>query len=170
MEHTLIPFWIVAVIAVASAIAVIATRNSVHSAVFLALNFLCLAVLYLLLRAEFLFYVQIAVYAGAIMVLFLFVVMLIRVRTEGSEPDELRWQKPIAVALALVLIGLAFLIGRAVVGGGAAQMPAVAKGFGTVEAIGELLFTKYLFPFELTSILLLVAILGAVVLARKGES
>jgi len=169
VEHTLIPFSITAAIAVASAIAVIATKNSVHSAVFLALNFLCFAVLYLLLHAEFLFYVQIAVYAGAIMVLFLFVVMLIRVRTEGTEPDELRWQKPIAFALGILLIGLAFLIGRAAAGG-TVRMPEVATEFGTVEAIGKLLLTKYLLPFELTSVLLLVAILGAVVLARKEES
>jgi NADH-quinone oxidoreductase subunit J len=170
MEHTLVPFFIVAVAAVVSAIGVIGTKNSVHSAVFLALNFVCLAVLYLLLHAEFLFFVQIAVYAGAIMVLFLFVVMLIRVRTEGTEPDELLWQRPIAVALGIVLIGQAVLVARYAVAAGTAQPPQVADAFGKVEAIGELLLTDYLLPFELTSILLLVAILGAVVLARRGES
>jgi NADH-quinone oxidoreductase subunit J len=170
MEHTLAPFVIAGAIAVASAVGVVVARNSVHSAVFLALNFFCLAILYLLLHAEFLFYVQIAVYAGAIMVLFLFVVMLIRVRTEGTEEDELRWQKPVAVALAVVLIGQAIVVARAVAAEGTKPMPQVAASFGRVEAIGKLLLTKYLLPFELTSILLLVAILGAVVLARKEES
>jgi NADH-quinone oxidoreductase subunit J len=162
-------FWVFAPISVASAIGLLVMRNAVHSALFLIVNFFTLAVFYLLLDAPFLFAVQIIVYAGAIMVLFLFVIMLLGV--EGSEParDRLRAQKPIAIAL-----GIAFAVEiAAAVRAGVGFATKAPDGFdkvnagGNPQAVAKVLFERYFFPFEVTSILLIVAAIAAMVLAQR---
>lgn len=166
MTAGIIIFLIVGVIAVVAALSMLLSQNAVHAALFLILNFACVAVLYLLLNAPFLAMVQITVYAGAIMVLFLFVIMLL-----GAErvplTSTLRWQAPLGVVLALILLGTAAF---AIVSGGIdfapQELAAEAESFGGPFNVGEVLFERYLFPFELTSVLLLVAMIGAVVLTR----
>jgi NADH-quinone oxidoreductase subunit J len=162
-------FWVFAPISVASAIGLLAMRNAVHAALFLIVNFFTLAVMFLLLDAPFLFAVQIIVYAGAIMVLFLFVIMLLGV--EGGEPvrDRLAVQRPVAIGL-----GLAFAaeIGAAVRAGVGFATTAPA-GFDTVnaggnpQAVAKVLFQTYFFPFEVTSVLLIIAAVAAMVLAQR---
>lgn len=158
-------FLALAILAVVTATMTIASPNAVYSALYLVLNFATIAVLFLLLNAAFIAFVQVTVYAGAIMVLFLFVIMLLgaeRVETRPSLPFQL----PLAVTLTLslaVVLGYALLTGQ--VGGG--QAAALAEGFGSPRSVGELLFSRYLVPFEVTSVLLLVAVVGAVILARE---
>lgn len=166
MTTGLILFTIIGAIAVVAALGMLLSQNAVHAALFLIINFLCVAFFYLMLNAPFLAMVQITVYAGAIMVLFLFVIMLL-----GGErvplSSQLRWQTPLGVLLVLALMGTAAF---AVVSGEVVAVPEladdVAQNFGSPMNVGEVLFSRYLFPFELTSVLLLVAMIGAVVLAR----
>jgi NADH-quinone oxidoreductase subunit J len=160
-------FIVFSIVTVAAALGVILSRRPVYSALFLLLNFVGLAVFYIMLQAQFLAAVQVIVYAGAIVVLFLFVVMLIG----GGELTDLGrrgaiWPRITAVVLAVLLfagLGYGLVTGRL----SAAQGSQAAFGQGSVEAIGGALYTQYLLPFELTSVLLLVGMIGAVVLARK---
>ncbi len=159
-------FLVVAAVAALSGVAVLTMRNSVHSALFLVVNFFCLAVLYLSLRAEFLAAVQIIIYAGAIMVLFLFVVTLLNPGYEDSE-ERLPGQR----ALALILGGL-FLIGLVVAVSASVVTPAVRGAYpptsdDNTRALAHVLFNPFLLPFEVTSVLLLVAMVGAIVLAKR---
>jgi len=160
----LITFLVTALIAIASAIGLVVRRNPLHGALFLVVNLFCVAVLYLLLRAEFLAAAQVIIYAGAIMVLFLFAIMiLIPVRAETGR-DPLRRQRLAALPLgALFLLIAVYLLVRG--GPRTAGPPPPAGG---AEAVGRLLFTDYLLPFEVTSVLLLAALVGALVLARRG--
>lgn len=154
-----------ALVAVWAAVFMLISRSAVYSALFLVLNFLTIAVVFLLLQAAFIALVQVTVYAGAIMVLFLFVIMLLgaeRVETTPSLP----WQAPVAVAMTIVLFGLivlALLTGQA----GAAPGAELAAEFGSPQAVGDVLFSDFLLPFEVTSILLLAAMIGAIVLTRR---
>jgi NADH-quinone oxidoreductase subunit J len=161
-------FWVFAPISVASAIAMLTRRNAVHAALFLVVNFFTIAVMYLLLDAPFLFAVQIIVYAGAIMVLFLFVIMLLGVDRGESRGDRLFGQRAAAVVLA---VGFALEIGMAVRAGIglSTKVPAgfAANDAGNVQALSRVLFTKYFFPFEATSVLLIVAAIAAMVLANR---
>lgn len=165
MTLELILFIILALIAIAAALGMILSRNTVYSALFLILNLGTVAVFYLLLNAAFLAMAQVTVYAGAIMVLFLFVIMLL-----GAESlpgvDKLRWQKPLAVGLGVVLIIEAayIFITRS---GILPAIQAASENFGSPDAIGQVLFNQYLLPFEVTSVVLLVAIIGAVVLSGR---
>jgi NADH-quinone oxidoreductase subunit J len=142
----------------------------VHAALFLIVNFFCLAIFYLILGAPFLFAVQIIVYAGAIMVLFLFVIMLLGVdRTEDLREGRLIAQRPVAVALALGFVAETFFAVRAGIGfarHAPAGFDAVNKG-GNAQAIARVLFRTYFFPFEVTSILLIIAAIAAMVLAQR---
>jgi NADH-quinone oxidoreductase subunit J len=163
----MIAFIIVGVVAVAGAASMVLSRNAVHSALFLVVNLFCVAVLYLSLNAEFLAIVQVIVYAGAIVVLFLFVITLLN-PTQSETPDRLRNQSVLAGLLAFVLLvvsGLAILSG-AVTARVPSSPPDVPWG-DNVHAIGTLLYSSFLFPFEATSLLLLVAIVGATVLAKR---
>jgi NADH-quinone oxidoreductase subunit J len=157
-------FLLVAACAVGSAIGVVLRRNPLHAALYLVANLFCVAVLYLLQRAEFLALAQVIVYAGAIMVLFLFAIMLLIPGRTETGPDPLRAARrlavPVAGALGLVLV---FVVART--GGSGAS-----AGLGGVTTLGRLLFTDYLFPFEVTSVLLLVALVGALVLAKRTPS
>jgi NADH-quinone oxidoreductase subunit J len=166
-------FWIFAPISIASAIGMLVMRNAVHAALFLIVNFFTLAVFFLMLNAPFLFAVQIIVYAGAIMVLFLFVIMMLGV--EGGEPvrDRLAKQKPLAYALGVAfVIEIAVAIHASI--GFATKAPgglAAANSVGTPQAVAKVLFDQYFFPFEATSLLLIIAAVAAMVLAqRKARS
>ena len=162
-------FLIFAFGALSTGIVMVLQPNPVRSALFLVLNLFCVAVLYLLLNAWFLAAVQVLVYAGAIMVLFLFVIMLLNLGTPDRTVDRLRPQQPIAilagVLLALLISGLALVQVDA-------NIPAGRQNdeLGTVTSIGTNLFDPdqaWLFPFEVTSILLLIAVIGSVVLAKR---
>lgn len=164
-----IVFIVLAAIALTSALGMLLSRNAVHSVLFLVLNFSTIAVLFLVLNAPFLFVTQITIYAGAIMVLFLFVVMLLgaeRLRGKGTEVGG--WQVPISIFLALALL---VTFGYVIVSGGelsgAGGEPPIPAG---PAAIGVTLFETYIFPFEIASVLLLVAMVGVVVLrTRRGK-
>lgn len=165
-------FYIFAVIAVISAVAVVSSRNPVHSALYLIICLLQVAAVYILLRSPFLAVVQVFVYVGAVMVLFLFAVMVLDLGRESFK-DQLHQQGPVAVA---VVVGLLALVGGLVLKGritaplGKYTEAALMKN---TEVIGKTLYTKYIFPFEVVSLLLLVALVGAVVLVMKekgGES
>jgi NADH-quinone oxidoreductase subunit J len=169
----LILFLITATIALVGAIAMLVSRNAVHSALFLLLNFAAIAVLFLLLRAPFLFAIQLSIYAGAIMVLFLFVVMLLGAeRAEEEEQTQIPWQRPLALALSLVLLIEMVIIS---IQGHIGMVPMsdeqmeTAAANGSPTLIGEVLFTQYLLPFEMVGIILLVAIVGVVVLNRGKQ-
>jgi NADH-quinone oxidoreductase subunit J len=169
MSVDLILFLILALVAIGSALGMLLSRNAVYSALFLVLNFGTVAVFYLLLNAPFIALSQITVYAGAIMVLFLFVIMLLG--TESLQPSRaLPWQRPLAVGLALVLtveaVYLLFVRGAA-----RGQIVPPVEAFGSPQKVGLALFNSYLLPFEVTSVLLLVAMVGAIVLSqKKGEA
>jgi NADH-quinone oxidoreductase subunit J len=167
-------FWVFAPISIGSGIAMLWARNAVHAALFLIVNFFCLAIFYLILGAPFLFAVQIIVYAGAIMVLFLFVIMLLGVdRAEDLREPRLIAQRPIAIALGVGLLLEVFFAVRAGIGfsrHAPAGFDAVNKG-GNTQALAKVLFRTYFFPFEVTSILLIIAAIAAMVLAqRKARS
>jgi NADH-quinone oxidoreductase subunit J len=163
-------FWVFAPISVGSAIAMLFQRNAVHAALFLVVNFFTIAVFYLVLGAPFLFAVQIIVYAGAIMVLFLFVIMLLGVDREESLVERLRGQRTVAIVLGLgILLELVFAIRAGV--GFATRAPAdfeeMANRGGNAVALSRVLFRTYFFPFEVTSVLLIIAAVAVVVLASR---
>jgi NADH-quinone oxidoreductase subunit J len=166
-------FVIFGAVAIAAALGVVLSRKPVYSALSLLLNFAALAAFYVMLQAQFLAAVQVITYAGAIVVLFLFVVMLIGggALTDLPRPGDrvrgsLAWPRIVAaLGLLVLLAGLAYgLISGQL---GTAQGSAAAFGQGSVQAIGSVLYTSYLLPFELASVLLLVGMIGAVVLTRK---
>jgi NADH-quinone oxidoreductase subunit J len=171
----LLLFIIFSLIAVVAAIGVVISRKPVYSALFLLLNFATLAAMYIMLQAQFLAAVQVIVYAGAIVVLFLFVVMLIG----GGELTDIRNPNvPLAnrltppritgIVLSVLLFG-ALAYGLITGALNPYQGDAVAYAQGSVQSIGSVLYTDYLLPFELMSVLLLVGMIGAVVLARPPE-
>ena len=159
-------FLVIALVAVVAAVGVTWFRNPVHSALSLVATLFCVAILFLSLGAEFLAAVQVLVYAGAIMVLFLFVITLLNpLRLEA--PDRLRNQAIFAGILALVLmVEMYFVIQSGVLAAVPATAPPLPAS-GNVEALGLSLYSTWLVPFEMTSVLLLVAIVGAVVLGRR---
>lgn len=167
MTVDLVLFFILALSAVATALGMLLSRSAVYSAMFLVLNFGTVAVFYILLNAPFIAMSQVSVYAGAIMVLFLFVIMLLG--TELLPPSKaLPWQRPLAFILALALAAEAIylLIFRKATGG---PLPQTIETFGSPQDVGNRLFSQYLLPFEITSILLLIAMVGAIVLTKKEK-
>jgi NADH-quinone oxidoreductase subunit J len=160
-----IVFGVVAVAAIGCAVGLVVRPNPLHGALFLVGNLFCVAVLYLMLRAEFLALAQVVVYAGAIMVLFIFAIMLLIPGRAEPGPDPLGPQRHLALPLAAVLgVAVVLVLGRA---GTPSPEPAPPV---RVETIGQLLFTDYLFPFEVTSVLLLAALIGALVMAKRKIS
>jgi NADH-quinone oxidoreductase subunit J len=155
-------FILFAGLAVGCAIAVVAQRNPLYCAISLIGVFISLACLYVMLAAPFIAAVQVIVYAGAIMVLVVFVIMLLNVEQEEKRKTRLGFLVPTAVALAAVLIAEVSFILSSV-----PQHPISASDVGLTHSIGSALFTKYLLPFEITSVLLLMAIVGAMTLARR---
>ena len=162
----LVVFWFAAPVSVGAAVLMLLQRNAVHSALFLILNQFTLAVFFVLLGAQFLAAVQVIVYAGAIMVLFLFVIMFLGVDRREALVETIRGQRPWAIGLGLLLV--AEVVAAVRLGVGVAATPEAAPaGLGSVQAVARSLFTRYVFPFEVTSILLIVAAIAAMVLARR---
>jgi NADH-quinone oxidoreductase subunit J len=162
----IILFFLLAAVAVGAALGMLFSRNAVHSALFLVLNFAVVAVFFLLLNAPFIAMVQVTVYAGAIMVLFLFVIMLLGAEVMRHRGSVLPWQPALAGVLAVVFAGvLAYIFLFQGVGSTPREL-ADPQTFGGPLSIGLELYQDYLLPFELTSFLLLVAMIGAVILAR----
>jgi len=154
-----------AALAIGSALAMVINKNVVNSALFLVLNMVSLAGIFLVLNAQFLAVIQILVYAGAIMVLFLFVIMLLNVQDEEKLFDKFRVKYFLAFLLAIGIMGQIFYS----LAGVTDMLPAISKEMatvGTVEAVGDVLFTQYLLPFELTAILLTAAVVGALMIAQ----
>jgi NADH-quinone oxidoreductase subunit J len=168
-----VTFWILAPVALVGAIGMVWARNAVHSALFLVMTMLSLGVFYVLQAGPFIGMVQIVVYTGAIMMLFLFVLMLVGRDSSDALIETLRGQRTAAVVLG---IGFAGLVGSAVYNG-VKHMPAAgldkANADGNIQGIAKLLFTNYVFAFEVTSALLITAAVGAMILAhierRKEE-
>ena len=167
MSIQLLLFLGLALVAIATAIGMLMSRSAVYAALFLVLNFATVAVFYILLSSPFIAMSQVSVYAGAIMVLFLFVIMLLGTQSLPRS-EALPWQRPVAAALALVLIVEAayVLFGRNVT---SAVIQPPVETFGSPQAVGRALFSQYLLPFEVTSVLLLVAMLGAIILTHREK-
>ncbi len=168
MTPSLILFLVLALLAVGTALGMLFSRNAVYAALFLILNFAVVAVFYLILQAPFIAIAQVTVYAGAIMVLFLFVIMLLGAEQTGRTRPRW-WLQPAALGLgALMLVEMIVLVvAQHQVLGGSAILPA---SFGDPQAIGVMLFDQYLLPFEATSILLLAAMIGAIVMTRAEKN
>ena len=168
MLETLIFFYFAGVILLTATL-VVALRNPIYNALSLLVMFFHIAGLYVTLHAEFLAAIQIIVYAGAILVLYLFVVMLLNVKQE----EEFNKQGVVAMFLGFVLLAEAVLLG---IRGGftvaspiiSPSIPVPSAAVGNTESIGEVLYSTYLFPFEIASLILLVAMIGAVILTKKG--
>jgi NADH-quinone oxidoreductase subunit J len=163
-------FWILAPISIASAVAMLTRRNAVHAALFLIVNLFTIAVMFLLLDAPFLFAVQIIVYAGAIMVLFLFVIMLLGVDRSDRPGERLVGQRTLAVILGAGFVLEVFFALRASIGfarTASSTFETTANAGGNPLALAKVLFTRYFFPFEVTSLLLIVAAIAAMVLANR---
>lgn len=168
-------FLLMALTAVAAALLMVTRRNPVHSALWMIVTFLAMAVIYLLLGAHFIAVAQVMVYAGAVMMLILFVIMLVRLEQAGMEQQGHPGRSTTAKIAWILLVVL--LLVELIAGGLAYRMtgrlgayPAeVVEKAGNVKTVGSLLYGKYLFPFEVASILLLVGIVGAVVIARRRK-
>jgi NADH-quinone oxidoreductase subunit J len=162
-------FVVLAVVTVITAILVIVQRNPVASAIYLIITLFSLAGVYLLLNAPFIAVIQVLVYAGAIMVLFLFVIMLLNLEKEKRLITRHRLQKVLGVFLGVILLALIGMIFNSVLleGSKGKFPPEKVAALGNTEVVARLLFTDYLLPFEITSVLLLVAIIGAIVLAKR---
>ncbi len=187
-------FWLLAPLSLAAALAVVVLKNPVHAALMLVVNFMTFAVFYAMLEGQFLATIQVIVYAGAIMILFLFVLMLLGVDREAEAgPGRLRGQRVAAILMgAALFVALTGAVAGPYMGtdsacnGSAAVTDAIgaagedarpcagleqanaAEG-GNVAAIGRLLFTDYVWPFEVTSVLLVIAAIGAMVLGRRND-
>jgi NADH-quinone oxidoreductase subunit J len=161
-------FAFLAAMSLTTAIMMVSQRNPVMSAIALIGNFFCLAGFYLLLRAQLLAALQIVVYTGAIMVLVIFVIMLLNLGDEKGLREGKTFRASAGIALAVgLMLELAVILFMHPSNSVTAGSAAAAEGIGTVEGIGTALFSRFVLPFEVTSILLLVAIAGAVVLAKK---
>ncbi len=162
-------FWILAVASVGAALAMILVRRAVHCALMLAVVMLCLATMYAMQGAPFLAFVQIIVYTGAVLMLFLFVIMLIGISHADSIVETIRGQR-LAAGLAAggLLVILILGIGHAAIG--PAVPPTAANGTNNLSGLAELIFTTYVFPFEVTGALLITAALGAMVLAHRERT
>jgi NADH-quinone oxidoreductase subunit J len=164
-----VTFWILAVISVSAGLGMVLAPRAVHCAVLLAVVMLSLAILYAVAGAPFLAFVQIIVYTGAVLMLFLFVLMIVGVSTKDSLRETIPGQRLAAgVAGIAFLVLLSLIVGHAAIGPAA---PATAGyGVGNVRGLATLIFTKYVFPFEVTAALLITAALGAMVLAHRERT
>lgn len=165
MIPDLILFFVLAIVAVASGLGLLLSKSAIYAALNLIINFSAIAIFYLLLDAPFIALTQVTVYAGAIMVLFLFVVMLLGADRLGGGP-ALPWQRPLAIGLGslLVIEAIYLFISQLGTGESAGAPP---PGFGAPVVIGAELFSTYLLPFEVISVLLLAAMVGAIVLTKQ---
>jgi NADH-quinone oxidoreductase subunit J len=164
----LVYFYACALLALGGAVAVVLSKNPIRGAMGLLLLIVSIAGLFLALHAQFLAAIQLIVYAGAIVVLFLFVIMLLGVDRSESLRDPVRSQRPIAIALGVIaLLEVLFLAGRQWTTG-VSTGPGIHNGAGNVQAVARAIFTDFLWPFEVLTILLVVAVVGGVVLARRS--
>ena len=165
---TTLLFIIFAGMAIGCAISIVSQSNPLYSAISLIGVFISLASLYVMLAAPFIAAVQVIVYAGAIMVLVIFVIMLLNVEHRETRRRRLRFLVPVALGMAAILIAeTAFILYSVQTSTG--KLPGNVSNVGLTQSIGEGLFTSYLLPFEITSVLLLMAIVGAMSLARRTE-
>ena len=160
-----ISFWVIAVLAVGLSIAAISTRHPLKSAFYLVGVFFASAAAYLLLEAPLIAVLQVLVYAGAIMVFIIFVIMYINLRPEELEGAKITAAKILSPIIAVLICVVAVKMNYKAI-----SPVHVQEGFGQVKAVSEVLYTRYAFAFEALSLLLLIAIIGAVVLAGKKES
>jgi NADH-quinone oxidoreductase subunit J len=163
MDLPLILFWFYGSVLLAAALAVVLVRNPVHAALFLVLAFFSAAALWILLYAEFLALTLVLVYVGAVMVLFLFVVMMLDINLERLR--EGFW-KSLPLALLVGVLMAAEMVALVLRGGGPGPAPAVPAGSNT-RALGEVIYTDYVFPFEIAAVILLVAIVAAIALTLR---
>ena len=170
MTLDLILFLVLALSATAAALGMLLSRNAVYSALYLVLNFITVAVFYLLLGAPFIAMAQVTVYAGAIMVLFLFVIMLLGAESL-PQSEVLPWQRPLAIILssALGLESAYLFLTKARPVGDVFAPDASSNAAENLQQLGLALFNEYLLPFEVVSILLLVAMVGAIILTKKEK-
>lgn len=155
-----------AMLAVLGGVAVVVAREPVHSAIALLVVLVSLALTYLTLAAQFIAALQVIIYAGAIVVLFLFVIMLLRARSGESPVENLTRQRPAVAVFAALYLGALVLAALAAAG----PFGPIPEGFGTAQKVGEALFVTYLLPFELASLILLVGIIAATVLGQRPAS
>lgn len=168
MSWSLLFFLLVGAVSLAAALGVVTSRQPVHSALFLLTNFATLAVLYITLDAQFLAAAQVIVYAGGIVILILFVIMLIGGDTNDFSAGQRAWSRTVGIALGVILLLTVSYSALARMMGPSEETAALLQG-GTPKAVGTALFTKYVLPFELIALLLLVALIGALVLGRQQE-
>ncbi len=168
MDFTAIVFWIFGAILIVSGLLVITVRNPVHAALWLVLAFFTAAALWLLLYAEFLAITLVLVYVGAVMVLFLFVVMMLDINIDTLR--EGFWRNlPVGLTVAILMAAeMITLVFRGAAGEGTAAL-APAPDFSNTKALGRVLYTDYLFPFEIAAVILLVAIVAAIALTLRGR-
>jgi NADH-quinone oxidoreductase subunit J len=165
-----IVFYTLAALIIGFGVLVVTTRNTVHCVLFLVANFLCVAMVYVLLAAEFLAIIQILVYAGGIVVLYLFVVMLVNLQRQPHTAPRRRPQSRAGFALAAVMLAelsAIFVFSASRPASVAAAAPPASPGMGNTTMVGLMLYSDYLVPFEVASVLLLIAMVGAIILARK---
>lgn len=164
-------FYISALVAIGGAVMMIAQRNPVASVLYLIVSLVAQAVLYIQLQALFVGALLVIVYAGAILVLFLFVIMLLNLRGEkfGHERSKVSLATKLVFSFLMIVELAAIAHSASNSTGLSGTTETLSPGFGSVPPVAELLYTKYLFPFELTSILLLVAVVGAVMMARRDK-
>jgi len=155
-------FFLFAALAVGSAINVLVQKHVLYSSLSLIVLLTAISGLFLLMQAEFLAVINVIVYAGAIMVLFVFVIMLLNLPADEDGEDRLRWLKLVGIPMGLFLL---FMIARTV--WNVQGTPSAPELAGSAQAIGASMFTDYILPFELTSLLILIALMGAVIFAKK---
>ena len=167
MSATEILFYFLSILALVSAIAVVATKNPIHSVLWLIVVFFAISGHYIMLNAQFIGIVNLIVYAGAIMVLFLFVIMLMNLNAD-AEPKKNKWLK-----LAGIIAGGSLMLVMVAALKNADQITRMAQtkdgDIGLISNLGRVLFTEYVIPFEISSILFLSAMVGAAVIGKKGD-
>lgn len=157
-------FYLLGGLSVVTALLMVTRQNPIASALWLVVSFFAFAGLFVTLSAHFIAVIQILLYAGAIMVLFIFVIMLLNLKAEEIKPRQLQFSGLLGGGLAIYLVIL-FTLG--LLRSNRGPFPELTEDFGYIAPVGRLLFTKYLIPFELTSVLLLVAIVGSVVMGKR---
>ncbi len=157
-----------AFVAILASILMITRKNPIHSALLLILTFLCTAVLFFLLQNPFIAIIQVAIYAGAIMMLIVFVIMLLELEEELRSPLKISFSKGVGVlSVLLIMLGLFYAVWGGAKGASGGYPPEMVSELGSIRVVGKLLFTEYLLPFEVVSILLMAAIVGAIVLVKQ---
>jgi NADH-quinone oxidoreductase subunit J len=165
-------FYLFSLVLIAAAVGVITARNPVHCALYLVLAFFNSAVIWLLMEAEFLAIVLLLVYVGAVMVLFLFVVMMLDINVAKMREGFTRYAPLGILVAALVVVEIGSVVWVKSLGGAAPEAAAsvAVEGYSNTRALGELLYTQYLYPFELAAVLLLVAIVAAIALTMRHRT